>query len=383
MPMEDVGRLLDTLDEGFGEATGEQPAVPAHDPGTEVIPGTGQYHRPPQHVQQQAAPQSFDERPTSALSPNDVLVARSAPPPAQDKLVASYGESPAPRDTTPAYGEQRTPFTGPQYVDSQYVDNQYTDNAGPHYVETTAPQQKYTGDPFSGPQYTADPLSGPHYTQPPGQAEPFAGPQYVDNEPVYQMPGDQRRQSPLSTDPLGFPSQAADPYQPAAQRQDQYPADPFPSDQYSSDQYGGRRADSFPADTYQADTYQADTYQADTYQSDAYQAPPQAQGQAPSQAHPSTAGLGTPMHGIPGAGRPRTMPQRRQPQPAHDDYGSYQGQQANAVDPLLALGRQEAYQQQPDPEMTRPYVTDPMFSTGERLRPEQPDYHERSDRREW
>ncbi|GAA2905433.1 hypothetical protein GCM10020220_113360 [Nonomuraea rubra] len=39
-------------------------------------------------------------------------------PAPQDKLVASYGETTAPRDTTPAYGEPRTPFTGPQYVES-------------------------------------------------------------------------------------------------------------------------------------------------------------------------------------------------------------------------------------------------------------------------
>jgi hypothetical protein len=347
MPMEDVGRLLDTLDEGFAEATGEQPAVPAHDPGTEVMPGTGTYHRPQQHSQQQppAPPQQLDERPTAALSPNDVLVARGPAP--QDKLVASYGESAAPRDTTPAYGEPRTPFTGPQYV------------------ETTGPQPRYTGDPFSGPQYTSDPLSGPHYTQqPPPAAEPFTGPQYIDSaEPVYQMPGgDQRRQSPISTDPLGFPSQAAEPYQPAAQQQPYQQQDP-----YSADPYGSRR-------------------------SDGYQ-------QAQPEPQPSTAGLGTPMHGIPGAGRRRAAPQ----QPVQD-YGSYQQQSPqqapNPVDPLLALGRQEQYPpqdhyspqdqygqdqytQQPDAGMSRPYVGDPMFSTGERLRPEQPDYHERSDRREW
>ncbi|MEV0613116.1 hypothetical protein AB0I81_07295 [Nonomuraea sp. NPDC050404] len=363
MPMEDVGRLLDTMDEGFAEATGEQPAVAEHEPqqdvGIEIMPGTGTYHRPqqiqpphaqqpqhaqappvqqPQHVQAHAQP---DERPTAALSPNDVLVARSSPPPPQDKLVASYGETTAPRGAPApaAYGnDQGGPFTGPQYV------------------ETTAPQQKYTGDPFSGPQYTGDPLSGPQYIQP-GQPEPFTGPQYVDgNEPVYQMPGgDPRRQSPLSTDPLGFPSQAAEPYQGAQQQQ--YQADPYPSDPY-----GGRRPEP-------------------------YQQPP-----AQPQPQASTPGLGTPMHGIPGAGRRRSAPQ----QPPQQDYAAYQQQQASPVDPLLALGRQEQqhqpqeqypyqeqYQQQPDADMTRPYVGDPMFSTGERLRPEQPDYHERSDRREW
>jgi hypothetical protein len=88
------------------------------------------------------------------------------------------------------------------------------------------------------------------------------------------------------------------------------------------------------------------------------------------------------MHGIPGAGRRRSAPQQAQ-QPVRDDYAAYQqAPQPNPVDPLLALGRQEQYQQQPDPNMPRPYAGD-LFSTGERLRPEQPDYHQRSDRREW
>ncbi|WP_090929617.1 hypothetical protein [Nonomuraea jiangxiensis] len=392
MPMDDVGRLLDTLDEGYAEATGEQPAVPAHDPGTEVIPGTGTYHRPAQTAPQPVA-QPAEERPAVALSPNDVLVARGTPPARQDKLVASYtdppptaprdpapygdrtaprepaygetvahretpygetygetahrdtvyGETTVPRDTTPAYGE-RSPFTGPQYVDTTGPQQRYTGDpySGPQYTGDPYSGPQYSGDPYSGPQqtggdlftgpqYSGDPYSGPHGVQ--QQPEPFTGPQYVDTD-LYQMPvADQRRPSP-NTDPLGFPSQAAEPYQ------QQYPSDP----------YGG-----------------------------GYQQP---QPQQPQ----SSAGLGTPMHGIPGAGRPRSMPQRRQPaSPAHDDYPSHQGVQPNPVDPLLAMGRQEQYQQPDDPSMSRPYVGDPMFSTGERLRPEQqqPDYHERSDRREW
>ncbi|HEX4817891.1 MAG TPA: hypothetical protein VFV66_34545, partial [Nonomuraea sp.] len=257
MPMEDVGRLLDTLDEGYAEATGEQPAVPAHDPGTEVIPGTGQYQRPPQPVPQSHHQQPLDERPTAALSPNDVLVARGPAP--QDKLVASYGETAPPRDTTPAYGE-RPPFTGPQYVD------------------TTGPQARYTGDPFSGPQYTAEP---PPY-RPPQPDNTFSGPQYTDpGEPVYQMPGgDRRRPSPLSTDPLGFPSQAADPYPAASSHRsdpfppDPYPPDPYPPDPYPSDPYGRRQEAPAPAPV-----------------------PAHAQPQ-PQQAQGGGAGLGTPMHGI-------------------------------------------------------------------------------------
>ncbi|MFI6923002.1 hypothetical protein ACIBIZ_23865 [Nonomuraea spiralis] len=336
MPMDDVGRLLDTLDDGFAEATGEQPAVPAVDPGIEVMPGTGTYHRPSQHGQQQPPPPAPDERPTASLGPNDVLVARGPAP--QDKLVASYSETTGPRETPP-YGD-RTPFTGPQYVEQPPYPG---DPSGPHYSGDPLSGPQYTGDPFSGPQYTGDAFSGPQYT-----GDPFTGPQYVENEPVYQLPGDQRRSTPpLSTDPLGFPSQAAEPFPPAQQ---QYPADPYGSYQQPQQQ-------------------------------------PQQQHQSPPQ---STAGLGTPMHGIPGAGR------RHNPAPVQDSYDSYgspdayqqsyqQTPPANPVDPLLALGRQEQYPpQSSDPNMGRPYVTDPLFSTGERLRPDQQqDYGDGRDRREW
>ncbi|NUP80679.1 MAG: hypothetical protein HOV96_24340 [Nonomuraea sp.] len=333
MPMEDVGRLLDTLDDGYAEATGEQPAVPAHDPGTEVMPGTGTYHRPAQHAQQQPPQPQTDERPTAALSPNDVLVARGPAP--QDKLVASFGETTGPRETPP-YGD-RSPFTGPQYVEPPAAQYPGDPHSGPHYTGDPHSGAHYAGDPFSGPQYTGDSFSGPQYA-----GDPFTGPQYVDSEPVYQMPGDQRRSSPLSTDPLGFPSQAADPYP---------PAQPQP---YSSDPYG-------------------------SYQQPAPQPQPQ-----------STAGLGTPMHGIPGAGRRHSPAPAQDSYRAADSYDSYQGYQQpqaappNPVDPLLALGRQEQYPPSSDPNMGRPYIGDPLFSTGERLRPDQQqDYGDGNDRREW
>ncbi|MGW0479581.1 hypothetical protein [Nonomuraea sp. NPDC003214] len=356
MPMDDVGRLLDTLDDGFAEATGEQPAVPAQDPGTEVIPGTGTYHRPPQTGQHQPAP---DDRPAASLSPNDVLVARGNPA-HQDKLVASYGDT---RE------QQRQPFSGPQYSDPL---------TGPAPAE-----------PFTGPQYTDsgyhDPLSGPHFTQ---DQQPFTGPQYAEESPtastgpVYQLPGD--RPSPLSTDPLGFPSQASTPYQ---------------------------------SDSYQAGSYQNEPYHSgETYrQPDPYpqhQADPYAGRQAPSRPQPpvqAAAGLGTPMHGIPGAGRRQDPFQDRaygqEPSygqdpgygqsggygqdPGYGQGGGYGQDRAdgrtppNPVDPLLALGKQaEPYHPQ-DSDMTRPYVGDPMFSTGERLRPEQQPYDDRGERREW
>ncbi|MFG1943005.1 hypothetical protein [Nonomuraea sp. NPDC048826] len=335
MPLDDVGRLLDTLDDGYAEATGEQPdeAAPAPaDPGTEVIPGTGTYHRPAQRPH-------HEERPPAPLGPNDVLVARGNPN-HQDKLVASHGENTPPRGTA-------QPFAGPQYADQ-------------------------AGDPFTGPQYAdggyRDPYSGPQYVQ--QDAQPFGGPQYADEPavPVYQMPGSQ----PPHTDPLGFPSQAR-------------PAEP-------------------------AYDQRADSYSGGQYQQQPHTAPATGNiGSAGSTGGASGgAGLGTPMHGIPGAGR-RQDPFRGQEPAYHQEpsygqdpgygrdpgygqdpsygrdpgygqgagYGQerYNGGAPNPVDPLLSMG-------QPEPDRTRPYLGEPMFSTGERLRPDQ-EYDERHDRREW
>ncbi|MER6951688.1 hypothetical protein ABT294_47490 [Nonomuraea sp. NPDC000554] len=376
MPMDDVGRLLDTLDDGYAEATGEQPAVPAHDPGTEVIPGTGQYHRPqqqplqPVHQQPQHQP---DDRPTAALSPSDVLVARGNPA-RQDKLVASYGESTVPRD-----GQ------APQYGDPAAGETQAPTYGDPAAAREAQPQAYAERPPFTGPQYVepypGDPYSGPQYTEPAAQ-EPFTGPQYVISpqytepvtgaEPVYQLPADRRQPTPPhATDPSGFRSPAADPYPPA----DTYP-------QPTADYYGQR---------------------PDPYGDQGYQHRPAQGGAAGTPAHSGggggqgAAGLGTPMHGIPGAGRRQAAdrypsqdryPAQDQPHdryPGQDHYSAHQPP-PNPVDPLLALGtnQPQPYQQQPpsEPHISRPYVHDPMFTTGERLRPEQ-EYDDRSDRREW
>ncbi|MFG3436426.1 hypothetical protein ACGF0J_04190 [Nonomuraea sp. NPDC047897] len=381
MPMDDVGRLLDTLDDGYAEATGEQPAVPAHDPGTEVIPGTGQYQRPPQPVSQpvsqpvqQPMPQAqhSDERPTATLSPNDVLVARGTPAPdkpaPQDKLVASYSETTPPRGTPapqqpPPYPE-RDPFTGPQYTDP---------GAGQSYGGSSY-RDPGRADPFTGPQYVDEATpTGPQYSLDP---DPFSGPHQVaaSGERGYQL-----RPAPLSTDPLGFPSQAADPL--GTPRRE--PRGEPRQERYATSDSG--------------------------YQQSA-----------------GTAGLGTPMHGIPGAGRRRDA---APPPPSHDRYPSqdtyagqdpyagqdtYAGQEtyssldtpypdayrsadgysgqdtypgqdayppprqspANPVDPLLALSEpgppHPQHPQQDATPLSRPYVAgDSMFSTGERLHPEE------------
>lgn len=284
MPIEDVGRLLDTLDDGYAEITGEQPAIQdVAQPGE--YPGTGQYNRPPQGVP--PFPQ-VDERPTAAMPTSDVLVARGVPTP-PDKLVASYGETIQPREApVPQYGEPSRPQ--PVYGGQQQ----------PHYPEPSYGAQPQYGEP---PRH--DPAYGaPRYAEPmaPGGAEP-----------VYQLPSEPRHQRPMMTDPLGLP----------AQPQTRQPQ-------------------------------------------------PQPQPQAPLQPQaPSAAGLGTPMHGIPGAGR------RSQPQ---DTYQQPQGGYQNPVDPLMSMGQpQDDYYQ--DPNLSRPYVGDQMFVTGERLRPDQRD--DTGERREW
>nr|BFE81221.1 hypothetical protein GCM10020093_038220 [Planobispora longispora] len=106
MPMDDVARLVDTLDQGFVDAGGRYPDevdehAQAHGHGE--FPGTGQYARPrpedyahPQSPQAppQAHPQQYadpaagpvaappeDPRQPPVLGPNDVLVARGSTPP--------------------------------------------------------------------------------------------------------------------------------------------------------------------------------------------------------------------------------------------------------------------------------------------------------------
>ncbi|MEU6998637.1 hypothetical protein [Nonomuraea sp. NPDC046570] len=317
MPMDDVGRLLDTLEDGFSEASGEIPA-PEPEPVAAEYPGTGQYHRPPPIEPEPPARPQHDDRPTAALSPNDVLVARGAP--AQpDKLVASFGEQP--RETL--IGPDGVPYGRTQPVEPQ------------------------------------------------GQGG--AG-------PVYQMP-------PQSTDPLGFPMQPADPYasvhpdpfatqqhqsyQPPPQHQDPF-AQPHQSDPYSTSPQQpnpfAARSDVFTPSS-QQQPYQSDPFAAQPQQPDPFAPPPR------SAVSPAP-GLGTPMHGIPGAGRRSAAPVQEQHTQPQDPYQqSYPQGQVNPADPLGLGGPSE-------PSISRPYVGDQLFATGERLRPEQ-HYEERNDRREW
>ncbi|MFI6815079.1 hypothetical protein ACIBG7_21925 [Nonomuraea sp. NPDC050328] len=408
MPMDDVGRLLDTLDDGLAELQGEQ-AAPAEAP---VIPGTGQYNRPPDPfpgVQPVA-----DERPTATMSPSDVLVARGTPPPPPDKLVASFGESTGPGGY-PAGSGYAEPMAASSSGDPVYQ------------LPGESPQPQYRTDALGLPiaePYSPPPMDGGYGQQPRYQQDPFA-----------QQPSDPFGQA--QPGPFGQPH--SDPF---AQQDRQGQADPF-----------GRQQDPFG---------QQDPFAPATQPS--YSGQPAHQGQGQGQQYgeapvaPPAPGLGTPMHGIPGAGRrrqhpgtssgtggagaaggtggtggfggggtgggPQTGPMsghplQTGPQPAvsphhgqqhgqqqHGQHpqqhgGQHNGQpgaqhgqqlggqsngqphgaqhphqhngqphqaQPSPLDPLLALSTPQPDPQQP---ISRPYIPDEMFVTGERLRPDQ------------
>ncbi|GAA3798685.1 hypothetical protein GCM10022226_17560 [Sphaerisporangium flaviroseum] len=136
MPMDDVGRLLDTLDDGYTEAGGEYVEGEEEDYGEEAehadqpeypeYPGTGQYARPagvPDDVEDeytQALPYPEAQVPRGrrgggpreqavpvTLGPKDVLVARGGAA-APDKLVASHTR-PAEYASQDDYGPRGVP----------------------------------------------------------------------------------------------------------------------------------------------------------------------------------------------------------------------------------------------------------------------------------
>ncbi|MET9338321.1 hypothetical protein [Nonomuraea sp. NPDC003804] len=384
MPMDDVGRLLDTLDDGYAEATGEQPAAvaqPVDEPAE--YPGTGQYHRPPPFEHEPQRP--HDDRPTATLSPNDVLVARGAP--AQpDKLVASYADqrepsqTPLPPDGRPRLAEQPPVSAEPMAAQGGYPLSDYQMPA-----EREGARSPHSTDPLGFPRQQGSPYSP--------QSEPFAA-QTTQPDPF----GARGAAHSTQQDPYGAQAAAPqpDPYgaQGAGPQQDPYGAqgagpqpDPFgvPAAQ------GGQ---AYASDPYAPDPYaQAARQPAQPSYTDPFAPPPR-----PAQSASGAVGLGTPMHGIPGAGRsrpapapaPEPYPQPEQQYGQQDQYGqpdkygqpTYQQGPMDPADPL-GLGPDAYQNQQPDPAIHRPYVNDPMYVTGERLRPEQQYRDDRTDRREW
>ncbi|MFC4057011.1 hypothetical protein ACFOWE_01810 [Planomonospora corallina] len=410
MPLDDVARLVDTLDEGFVEAGGRYPdevdeegggAAPAPAPAPAghaeypdpaSLPGTGQYARPrPEDYAQPAQPQHYTDpaatqvsapveepRPAAALGPNDVLVARGSVPPADAAPGRSPGYGPADvvppenmivGDSLPSAGPASWPQPGEQpyqvpeepYGGRQAGQSDLFTPAGPPGADPFAPAAHRQPDAYGQP----DPYAQPDAY---AQADPYAQTQQADLfTPAASQPdpyeGRQAGQSDLFT-PAGPPG--ADPFAPAAHRQpdaygqpdpyaqpDAYAqADPYAQTQ-QGDRFGPPHSDGFPAQAQSTDPYGIPPVDRDPY---GY--PP------PAQPDPYAFG------------------DRQAPAPGHaaDPYGmppAYDQQGVDPHDPLNLRG-----QQHPEQRMSRPYVQDQPHSTGERLRPEQ-GYDERGERREW
>ncbi|GAA4229611.1 hypothetical protein FHR32_000110 [Streptosporangium album] len=355
MPMQDVGRLVDTLDEGFVEAGGQYPdeVGEQHPPVADYaehgeFPGTGQYARPrPEEYTQPPYPdpavpisaEPQESRQTAALGPNDVLVARGAVPPADrpvDRATAGYG----PADVVPRENMivgDSLPYGQPQPADP---------------LGSAEPLYQLPGTPY-----------------PPQQPDPYGVPSQQD---LYASPP--QAQQPA---PYGVPPQPADPYAAPAARQ---PVDPFTS---HAEQFPGSAHPSHP-DLYGTPVQQhsTDPFGFAAQQQSAYEAPQSdAYGYpAPAQPDPYAFGAQQPVsQPSPQAGHPADLRDLYDSPPAYEQPAYEQ-----TVDPSDPLGlRGQPLEQR----MSRPYVQDVPHSTGERLRPE-PRYddrrhEERDERRGW
>ncbi len=375
MPMDDVGRLIDTLDVGFAEAGGQYAqdagTGPFPQPDVGEYPGTGQYARPtpihevpeydPGYPGQEATPAygqpsygppsavPYQQEPApvaAALGPNDVLVARGGPP--ADRLVASYPES-VPRenmivgDSLSYEPPQAAGAYDPQAAGGPYEPLQA---AGPY-------------DPQPGRSY--DPQApGPYGPQAAGPHDPQAGRSYEPQGPGPYEPQPSGPYEPQGPGPYGL--QAAGPHDPQAGRSYE-PQAPGPYEPQGPGSYGPQAAG--PHDPQAGRSYEPRGL--GPYE-------PQAPGPYGPQATGSYDPPGEPVYQFPSPvpGRPAY---RFDPVP---EPGYPPQQQPGAVDPNDPLGLGPAPQRQHDQTLTRPYVQEQMYATGERLRPEQGD-----DRREW
>ncbi len=355
MPMDDVGRLLETLQIGYAEATGQATSGPDQ-PGTGPFPapdladypgeypGTGQYSRPP-------APEQQPQQPMAPQQP-------SFPPFPQEQQPMPVGYDPNPYpEATPAYGQ---PAPAPAALGPNDV-----------LVARGAP----TRDRLVAVDQQAPPRERPRRQAPPPDFPPFDG--QVPAEPVYQFP------SPIP----GRPAYQFDPDDAEAAQHQQQP---------------------FPADVYQAD---ATVYQTGSYQPPQVQQPPMPPHMPQQQLPPQQMPPQQPYQQFPPEQRPHLVqaappfpPEPYAPDPQAYPQGYAQGA-VYSTDPSFQVppGQQQyppqqyadpRYQQQPPPQqqgvdpndplglgpVSRPYVEGqpPMYSTGERVRPEGAD-----ERRDW
>ncbi len=403
MPMNDVGRLVDTLDQGFIEAGGQYPDEdePVHAADHAVyqdhgeFPGTGQYARPrpedyasPQHYPDpatQVVPVAEEQRQVAALSPTDVLVARGAIPPLdrpQERAAAGHGQGEViPRENmivndSLSYGQpQPAEPLGPGSADPAY----------PRSGDLYTAQQP---DPYASPQgHRPDPYGVSRQPDPygvsPQQPDPYgASPQAQQPDPYASPQGQDPYASPQGhrPDPYGVPPQAPQP--------DPYGApSPQPVDPFAAPAAGQRPADPYAphADQVPASVQQSVQHPVHPPAHDPYASPVNSTDPSgfPTQQPPYAAGQPDP-YGYPAPSQPDPYAfGAQQPVPPghpadlRDLYGSppaYQEQDVDPSDPLGIFGQSS--------DRPRPYVQDPPHSTGERLRPDR-HYDERDERREW
>ncbi|MBG0830960.1 hypothetical protein HS041_24690 [Planomonospora sp. ID67723] len=389
MPMDDVGRLVDTLDEGFIEAGGQYPdEADEHASGGHAeLPGTGQYARPrpedyaqPQYTDPlsgQAVPQPEEPRQAVALGPNDVLVARGATPPPdrfQDRA-PGYGPADAVPRENMIVGDS-LPYGLPNLAEPGGPAEQPYQPAGDPYA---APQGHRQPDPYGTPDpYAAQPAPygtpdsyGPPQDPHAAQPGPYAAQQPAD--PFARQPADAFSAPDRPVDAFSAPDRPVDafsapqrPVDPFTPHVDQFPSaarlpdpDAYPSQGHSTDPFG------FAAQSRQSGH--------GAPAADPYGYP------APAQPDPYAFGEPRQASGAPQGGHPADL---------RDLYGAPPGYDPgmDPSDPLNLHGHQA------EQRMPRPYVQDPPHSTGERLSPEQrydeqhydeQRYEGRGDRRDW
>ncbi|MEU6415510.1 hypothetical protein [Microbispora sp. NPDC046933] len=342
MPMDDVGRLIDTLDEGFAEAGGEE-----QDAGTGPFP------------QQGVAGQD-------GYAPQEAYPAHP-----QDQAQDAYA--------TQVHDPYATQVHDPYAAEAQ---DAYATRAQDAYAVPDA----YAGQPGDG--YAAqDP-----YGVPPQNA-PQNAPQNVPQNPYGQARDGYAADDGHVTAPDGY-GQAPDGYGQAPDGYGQAP-DGYGRvhDGYAARDRRRARDAGFPEQPARSD-YEYPDYPG----TGQYARPPVPPPSPAPEAYPTPAALG-PNDVLVARGTPTqdrlvaSSATQTGPQAAYPPAAQPVGQQPGVVDPNdpLGLGAARPYANEPyvnEPYVNEPYANEPpLYTTGERLRPDQwpagqaPDPHAEHERR--
>ncbi|GLW96963.1 hypothetical protein Misp02_10500 [Microtetraspora sp. NBRC 16547] len=379
MPMDDVGRLIDTLDDGFTEAGGQYADEPGTGPLNQVevgeYPGTGQYTRP------QLSEPPAQGYPAQPGQGGYGAPGQGAVPYQQEQQAPAYAQAGPDAGYGQPDGDYRTPDGGYGHPDAAYPDTAYPD-AG--YPDAGYGQQD-GGYPQAGPDYgrTASDYGqpDPDYGQPvPYQQEPAPAALGPNDVLVARgTPGRERRGASSGDSVPRENLIVADslPYEPAPgsygqYETGQYETGPYDRDRYERDQYDRDQQYDQGARSYDAPSGPGDS-SGGSYDpgEPVYQFPSPVPGRPAYRFDPEPQ---------PQQGQHPSPQQGQQGQQGHPHPQSPQqsAQSPHAgVDPNDPLGLGTAQSRQTDPSLTRPYIHDPVFSTGERLRPEQ------RDERDW